>query len=127
LLPAEVSAEKGEKPRPERVGMIDVEIGIALRSRMAMMGEMLADEAVIIEPGIEQQGQFARRPIPTRSKGCKRSMHGVMGDDEQANRQPGLQRDQRRSDPPGRDLKIDHEYADGVHRRPCQHDETRQP
>src|SRR5690606_4569826 len=106
--------------------MLDVKVGIGCGTGVAVRGVAVLVEGGVGEPGIDEDAKRADGAVERWKLRRQRAVHGVMGDDEEADAQPALKgNDEWRGDPDPLGGPIDEEDRSYVYRQPRPDDERR--
>jgi len=102
--------------------VVGVEVGIVRRSGPAMMVQVLGQQRIVGESGIEAEREPADGAVHARAARRERAVHGVVGDDEKPDVQPADGGDeQRRGQRTGEAQRV-REDRIRLKRYPAEHD-----
>ena len=102
-----------------------VMVGIPGAGGIQVVAQVVAPAPLPGQPGIEHQGQVAEPVVPAPGAGQQRTVHGVMGDDEQPRLQEGPQQHRQGQQQRRRGAIAGKQH--GGAERPTAHDRQRKP
>lgn len=90
--------------------MVGIKIRVLVGAGEAMMKMVGRFEFVVRKPGVEEEAEASHGVIEARLLGDERAVHAIVGDDEEAHREPNLQEAVRNAAGPlGRDVEKEDE------------------